>query len=493
MTKLSKSGGYLMIQVLVFGAISVVIITGLVTFAVANAKFGRRIILSEQAFQMAEAGLEYYRWHLAHAPEDYMDGTGLPGPYVKNFYDKDGVFLGTFTLTITPPPLGSTLVTLQSTGVPVGDLSISRTIISRLAIPSFANFAAVADANMRFGSGTETFGPVHSNKGIRFDGLAHNIVTSYLSTYDDLTHSGGNEFSVHTHVNTPPGSGINDSFRPLEAPPNPVPARPDVFMAGRSFPAPEVQFSNITSDLAQMLGDATSSGLYFASSTVQGYKVVLKTNDTLDLYRITQQRTFSPGGCTDTDGTWTASTTVLIGNYPFPANGLVFLEDHVWVEGTIDGARLTIVAAKMPDPGASGRKSMIINNDILYTNYDGTDTLALIGQDNVNVGFYSEDDLRIDAALVAQNGRVGRFSYNDPDCVPYKNRTSITTYGTIVTAQQYGFRFAGTTYNCGAGITMDNGYCERNLIYDSFLLYNPPPSFPKTDDFHEVISWQEIE
>ena len=486
--KSSYNDGYLLIQVLVFGAVAVIIISGLVAFAAANIKLGRRIVLSEQAFQMAEAGLEYYRWHLAHDPSDYTDGTGQPGPYVKNFYDKDGILLGTFSLDIIPPPLGSTLVTLQSTGISAQDTSVQRTIISKLAIPSFANFAAVANAVMRFGSGTEVFGPIHSNNGIRFDGIAHNLVTSLLSNYNDPIHSGANEFAVHTHVNPPPGTGLNNSFRPLEAPPtSPVMSRTDVFIAGRSFPAPEVEFDTIMNDLIQMKADAESGGLYFASSTVSGYQIALKTDDTFDLFRVNNLRAV-PSGCTSGTsgwGSWTASSTTLtlLGNYPFPANGLIFLDDNVWVEGTIDGARLTIVAARIPDDDVNQRRSMTFNNNILYTNYDGTDVIALIGQNNVNAGLYSEDNLRIDAALVAQNGRVGRFSYSDTDCAPYDRRTTLTLYGTIVTALQYGFAY---------GDPVTNGYSFRNLIYDSFLLYNPPPFFPETEDFHEVIYWKEI-
>lgn len=487
--KTLQSDGYLLLEVLVFGAAAVVIIIGLIAFAATNVKIGRRVVLSEQTFQMAEAGLEYYRWHLAHDPTDYTDGTGLPGPYVKNFYDRDGVLLGTFTLTITPPPLGSTLVTLESVGTSAVDPAVTRTLVSRLAVPSFANFAAVADAIMRFGSGTEVFGPIHSNNGVRFDGLAHNLVTSYLSSYNDPIHTGSNEFAVHTHVNPPPGTGLNNSFRSLEAPPtNPVPSRPDVFIAGRSFPAPEVDFDTITNDLVQMKADAESAGLYFASSTLSGYTIVLKTDDTFDLYRVNSLRAL-PNNCTGSGtgwGSWTASSTdqTSLGTYPFPANGLIFLDDNVWVEGTIDGARLTIVAARIPDDDVNQRRSMTINNDVMYTNYDGTDVIALIGQNNVNAGLYSEDDLRIDAALVAQNGRVGRYSYSDNDCAPYKNRNSITLYGTIVTALQYGFAY---------GDPVTNGYSFRNLIYDSFLLYKPPPFFPETEDFHEVISWKEIE
>ena len=318
--KSSYNDGYLLIQVLVFGAVAVIIISGLVAFAAANIKLGRRIVLSEQAFQMAEAGLEYYRWHLAHDPSDYTDGTGQPGPYVKNFYDKDGILLGTFSLDIIPPPLGSTLVTLQSTGISAQDTSVQRTIISKLAIPSFANFAAVANAVMRFGSGTEVFGPIHSNNGIRFDGIAHNLVTSLLSNYNDPIHSGANEFAVHTHVNPPPGTGLNNSFRPLEAPPtSPVMSRTDVFIAGRSFPAPEVEFDTIMNDLIQMKADAESGGLYFASSTVSGYQIALKTDDTFDLFRVNNLRAV-PSGCTSGTsgwGSWTASSTTLtlLGNY----------------------------------------------------------------------------------------------------------------------------------------------------------------------------------
>jgi hypothetical protein len=236
-----------------------------------------------------------------------------------------------------------------------------------------------------------------------------------------------------------------------------------------------------------MKADAETGGLYFASSTFSGYQIVLKTNDTFDLFRVNSLRAV-PSGCTSGVsgwGSWTASSTNLtsLGNYPFPANGLIFLDDNVWVEGTIDGARLTIVAARIPDNDVNQRRSMTFNNDIMYTNYNGTDVIALIGQNNVNAGLYSDDNLRVDAALVAQNGRVGRFSYSGT-CAPYDRRTTLTLYGTIVTALQYGFAY---------GDPVTNGYSFRNLIYDAFLLYSPPPFFPETDDFHEVISWKEIE
>ncbi len=481
-----QQAGYLLIQTLIFGFIAVVVVLGLMSYATSTLKLGRHAILSEQAFQIAEAGLEYYRWHLAHAPTDFTNGTGQPGPYVKNFTNASGTVIGTFSLDITPPGVGSTLLTIESTGRVSADANVSRTIVAKLSIPSFANYAVITDAAMRFGRGTEVFGPIHSNDGLRFDGLAHNLVTSAVTNYNDPDHSGNNEFGVHTHVNAPPSSGTNDTFRSLEAPPATVPARTDVFIAGRSFPAPVVNFSVITDDLTNMEIQAQSGGFYRAGSTSQGYRVVLKTNDTFDLYRVTSLMS-PPSACTNVQSqtgwsSWSVNASTLLGTYAFPANGLIFLEDHVWVEGTINSARLTIVAAQVPDLGASSRKSLVFNNNILYTNYDGTDALALIGQNNVNAGLFSANTLRVDGALVAQYGRVGRYYY-EADCTPNHTKSSLTLYGTIVTALRYGFAYGSAP--------VSSGYSLRTLIYDTHLLYTPPPFFPETDPFYDVIYWKE--
>jgi hypothetical protein len=470
--------GQILIQAIVFGSVAIILLGALVGWTSFNIKVARQTFNQEIALQIAEAGIDYYRWHLAHAPTDFQDGTGGPGPYVHDFRDKDGNIIGQFSLDITPPPLGSTLVIVKSTGRINEDPSISRSITVQFAKPSLAKYAVAANTSaMRFGSGTEVFGPIHSNGGIRFDGIAHNIVSSAVASYDDPDHSGGNEFGVHTHV--PP-------VDPL--PPAAVPSRPDVFKAGRRFPVPAIDFAGITADLAQMKTDAQANGFYRPSSGTLGYHVVLKTNDTFDLYRVTS-RVNPPSGCTNIAGqsgwgTWSIQNQQLIGNYPFPANGIIFLEDDVFVDGQINGGRLTIVAASLPDNPPT-RKSITINNDLLYTQYDGSDVVGLIAQDNINVGLVSEDDLRIDAALIAQNGRVGRYYYRPPGggsprCSPYHVRQTITLWGMIATNQRYGFTY-----------TDETGYQTRNLNYDGSLLYGPPPSFPLTTDQYVTLSWEE--
>ena len=475
---LKKENGQLSLQILIFGSVAVILLSGFFVWVEVNVKSAVRQLNRSTAFTIAEAGIEYYRWHLAHDSDDYQDGTGQPGPYTHDYYDKDGNLIGQFILEITPPPIGSSVVNIKSTGKIVKDSSVEKVIKVKMAIPSFAKYAAVVNTDVRFGAGTEVFGEIHSNGGVRFDGVAHNLVTSALSSYDDPDHTGGNEFGVHTHISP---------VDPL--PPASVPNRADIFEVGRSFPVPAVDFAGITQALSQIKSDAQTSGFYFSSSTVYGYHIVLKTDDTFDLYRVnTLIASPSPAYCINWAGEqrwgiWSINTQTLVGNYAFPANGLIFLEDNVWINGQINTARLTIASGRFPE-NQSTYTNIIVNNDVLYTNYDGQDVISLMAQGDVLVGLRSEDDLRVDAALVAQNGKVGRNFYYYPYCGAESYRTTITLDGMIATNQRYGFRW-------GCGGACWNGYVNRNLIYDANLLYSPPPSFPKTSDSYETIYWDE--
>ncbi|OHA18122.1 MAG: hypothetical protein A2664_01475 [Candidatus Taylorbacteria bacterium RIFCSPHIGHO2_01_FULL_46_22b] len=479
----------MLIGVLVFGTIAVLLIGSIVGFGNSVLQLSRRVAEREMAFQIAEAGVDYYRWHLAHDSDDYQDGTGQAGPYTHQFFDKSGDHIGDFVLTITPPISGSTIVTVLSEGrlaTTTAGIVVSRKIKTRLAIPSFAKYAVVVNDAVRFGEGTEVFGPIHSNSGIRFDGLAHNLVTSAVTSYDDPDHTGAVEFGVHTHLRPPPLTGSYTGFVSAEAPPSTVSTRSDVFQAGRLFPVPAVDFTGITTDLASIKADAQASGRYFAPSGSFGYHVVFFTDDTFNLYRVTGLSNI-PNQCTNTSnqegwGTWSIRSggETLLGNYAIPANGLIFIEDNVWVNGTINTARVTLASGRFPD-NSTTRTSITVNSDLRYTNYDGRDVIALIAQKNMNVGLYSSNILRIDAALIAQNGRAGRYYY-ESDCGSERIRNTITLYGMIASSQRYGFAYTDNT-----------GYINRDIIYDSFLLYGPPPSFPLTSDQYQTISWEEIQ
>ncbi len=470
--KIQKNKGMLIIQMIVFSTIVVMIIGALSSWAATSVKMGRIAYNREQAFQSAEAGIDYYRWHLAHAPTDYEDGTGNAGPYIHSLKDKSGNTVGQFSLDITAPPVGSTKVIITSTGYSASDSSYLRKIQSSVAKPSIAKYSVAGNDAMRFGSGTEIFGPVHVNGGIRFDGLAHNIVTSGATTYTDTDGDActGNSWAVHTCL------GADDP-----QPNTPFPARPDVFEAGRLISQPTIVFSSFTADLATLKANAIASGFYrdTAGGGFVGYHIVLKTNDTFDLYKINSW--MGLGNCSTQSpntGSWSINNQTFQGNYNFPSNGIIFLEDNIVIDGQIDGARLTITAADLTNPIIN--KNVIINNDILYTKYDGTDSIGIIGQAGVIVGMTSENNLKIDAALIAQNDRVGRPYFGGSSCV-YKNRTIISLYGMIASYGRYGFSWTDGT-----------GYTTRSITYDANLLYAPPPNFPLTSDQYQILSWQEV-
>ncbi len=105
---------------------------------------------------------------------------------------------------------------------------MKRVIEVRFRKPAWSEDIVLSNDVLRFGEGTETFGQIHSNQGIRFDGVAHNMVSSAVAKYDDPDHTGNQEFGVHTHVSP---------VDPL--PPAAVPNRPAVFQGRALFPDPE--------------------------------------------------------------------------------------------------------------------------------------------------------------------------------------------------------------------------------------------------------------
>jgi hypothetical protein len=162
--------------------------------------------------------------------------------------------------------------------------------------------------------------------------------------------------------------------------------------------------------------------------------------------------------------------------FTIPDDGVIFVEDNVWIQGTINNRKVTIAAADLLGGPAP---SVYILNDIRYTNYTGTDIIGIIAQNNIEIGWASENDLRIDAALLAQQGRVGREHYLDKGYNP-DSKSVITVYGAIATNLRYGFAWTDGT-----------GYQTRNIYYDNSLLYYPPPYFP-TGTQYELDLWEEL-
>lgn len=442
-----------------------IIMTSILSFVASQTKYALKIHAREQAFQIAESGIHFYRWYLAHQVEgrtaqqvaDFWENGnpyGVAAPYEVEYVDPSGDAVGKYILEVTPPGTGSTVVLVKATGYTYRYPEMMRVINVRFRKPVWSEYIVLSNDNMRFGSGTEVFGKLHSNQGIRFDGLAHNIVTSSLSTYNDPDHTGSNEFAVHTHVSP---------TDPL--PPASVPDRTDVFESGRSFPEPTTDFNGVLGDLSYMKSEAQAgvNGSFYFDNSNQGRHIILNTDDTFSI-RTVRSFNASTNEIINYQGSWQS--------YTIPDEGLIFVENNVWLEGTVNGKRVTIVAANLI---SSSNKSVYIGRDIRYTNTDCTDILGIIGQENVEIYKNSETDLRIDGAMLAQTGRVGREHYTGSG----STKSVITIFGAIASNQRYGFAWTDGT-----------GYQTRNLYYDNNLLYCPPPYFP-TGTQYEMDLWQE--
>ncbi len=481
------------------------------TYVLTQSRLATQELYRAKAFQIADAGIEYYRWHLAHAQEDFQDGTGAPGPYTHEYTDADGNHIGQFKLTIVAPPVGSTVVDITAHGNSDERTKLTRSVRSVLGRPSFTNYAVVANDNMRFGEGTEVFGPIHSNYGLRFDGVAYNVVSSSEITYDDPDHSGGEEWAVHTHIDP------IDSLPPVNPqPPYDLPSRPDVFEAGREVDAKGINFTSISAELDDLQAAADVNGIYLTDSGGEGYHITFNSDGTVSIYKVDSQKTCLRQVCFFFFCWWTNYTSTNLwsvdqqssfeyngedsANLPMPTNGLIFVEDDVWVDGQIDGSRVTVVAAKTPY--STGNANIITNSELRYTNYDGTDAIGLIAQNNIYAGFYSDDNFRVDAAMIAQKGMVGRPYYpassgtfSPASCNDQYVRDTFSNYGAIATNQRYGYAYvcgesgAPACAPCG---TTASGYCYRNLLYDDNFYFSPPPFFPATDQYR-VITWEELD
>ena len=485
-----KAKSQILFYVLFYLFLTVFIFTGSLVWINFYLSSVNREIQKIVALNIAESGIEYYRWYLNHFPRDFTDGTNQPGPYIHNFYNRVGEKIGEFVLEINPPLEGFSLVNIKSTGKLISS-NIKKTVETILGRPSVAKFSVAVDDNIRFGEGTVVYGEVHSNKGIRFDGLAYNLVKSSLLTYFDPDHSGCKEWAVHTHIS--PQDPCPDPNNPD---PSTIPLRPDVFKAGREVGASLLDFVGLSADLSTLKNLAISNGIYlgFSGNNNYGYELVLKENN-FDVYKVTEIVPQSQG-CVIYDmnegygnnsrykhSTWSIKTKQFIGTYNYPSNGVIFVEDNVWVSGRVNNKKITIASAKFPENSAQ-MTNIIINNDLLYTNYNGQDSIGLIAQRNINVGLKSEDDLRIDAVLIAQNGRVGRYYYNS-NCGPEYKRTKITIYGSIITRKRYGFSWVNGLGN------YTSGYWLRELIYNANNLYFPPPYFPLASEFYSIFKWKE--
>jgi hypothetical protein len=463
---LANSSGSITTPLLIISSSLIVVIYGLVFMLSNQLDNTYRREAQAHALYIAEAGVQYYRWHLAHAPTDYADGTGDPpgptgqyGPFVHDYQDPGGEVIGQFSLQITPPEETSSIVTIASTGW-LSDYPEAKSIITvKYGIPSFTRFSNLTNAVAWYGSGITVHGLVHSNTGIRMDGENTSKVTAAQDEYTCNFETGCSPTETKPGVwGDGSGSGLWE------------------------YPVPPIDFDSIFFDFSLMQQSAIDNGLYLDNiQQSRGYHLVFKVDGTFDVYNVTSTDSYK--GYATYEGCRRLNLLIdqetLIGNYSVADNPIVFIEDDTWVEGVVNG-KLTIAAAQFPLQ--SMETDIVINNNLTYLEKDGSSSLGLIALNDVIFGRDIPTDFKIDGALMAQNGKIIRHGFLS-FCGSSSNavRDSLTIFGALLSNQKSYWNF---------GSEPSSGFITRTILYDSNLEFGPPPYFPTNGDY-EFISWEE--
>lgn len=459
MRQLTEQGN-ITILVLIFGLTFSTMAGGLAVFAGVEHTNAQRRLAQEQALAIAEAGVNYYRWHLAHDPDDYQDGTGESGPYVHQYDDPEAGISGSFTLIITPPPEGSSIVTITSTGETDDIPGLTRTVTARFGPESLTKYSFLHNASVWFGQGLTVYGEVFSNGGIRFDGINESIVRSSRETYNCGSETGCSPTQLR--------DGVWGSGGPSEL---------------WEYPVPVFDFDSVITDFNAMRSAAQSSGVYYGPSGAWGYQVVLNSNGTFNVYRVTS--TNSRIGYSVEDGCHYLREDIryrsLLGTYDVEDNLIAYFEDTVWVEGDVSG-NFTVVAARLPV--STYTTNMFISDNIEYGTFDGSDNLGLIAQNNI---YYVRDipnNFVIHAAMMAQQGRILRRYYGS-SCgySSYGIRNSLTIYGSVISNQKSYWNFSNYW-------GLSSGFYTREIDYNQKASDQPPPYYPSTETYR-FLSWDE--
>lgn len=418
--------------------------TAIITLSMSNVKIANLHNKKITSMSIAEAGINYYLWHLAHDNEDYCDGQPTcdsNSSFKHDYTDEAGNVLGTYELFITPPSPGQSSVTVKSVGK-VNGISPTRTIITTIGMPSFTKYTLLVNGEQLWvGAGEKITGTVHVNdSGMYNQGEVTGDASSTESTYNSW------------NWGTQPGV-----------------AGPGTYSGAKLYPVPRIDFNQVDVDIKTIRDDAKNNGKgdYYdnAPSGSSGYHIVLKA-DSYDLYKVTN---FNNTGLNITAET-------LLGNHGYPEEGIILLEDNVWINGTINGQKITVIAAD-PEKNGNQRKRIIIPDNVKYTNYDGSDKIGLITQTDILVTRTAPYNMEIDAAMIAKDGEIKIKDYNG------LHKGNMKVYGSM--AHNTGLIW---TYDYGGGNW--TGYATTETIIDQSNVLNPPPKFPLTGTY-EILSWRE--
>ena len=413
--------GVAMALVVAVAGIMFILLTALVTVTVQQGVEGSKRYQRAQVLDVADAGVSAYMRELQRYWFFYESTPTISGTAGD----------GTWTVTASPPaPRDATIKLSVAASIP--SLGVTRHIVAYVKPPSFADYAVIIDnpgQNYSIGSDATFNGKVHANGSVDNAGTCNGTVSAVTAI------TGSGDF-------------------------NGTPAK--------IVPAPQIDFTTVTSDLQAIKDSAIANNAYFGDAgsyatgkNYMGYKVDLNGTQ----YTVTKIRTWSTASNATASNVWSLETTTAV-TRTIPDSGTVFFDtEPIWIAGTYSKA-LTIGVSSQNSAGSntapSGASAVYTWNSLRPT--DPTDTrqvLGIVAPGDISVPAWfpaSPTSYTVQAALLSQTGSI------HGDDATSSLHARIDLIGSRAFKTQGGF---------------SNAFAVRNYTYDDRFAVCVPPMFPR--------------
>jgi hypothetical protein len=389
---------------------------------------------------------------VAHPPGSaWIPGTPwtYAGPPQTQVPLQDARFgSATYSLRITPPPVGSDVVIVQSHARidAKGPRPQVRTIQSQILPTSIADFQMISNKEIKYGSTAVTTGKLYSAVSVNHLGVAkapvygQDKVCSEVSTIVCTGHYYGTDrfqAGAYDSASTP---SFSDKFKT------------------------PIDFSQFTRAITDIKDAAQFGGIYRNDPSVNAWMLQFRSDGTVRIHKVKSvdiRTSITSISCPET--------------VQVPANGAMYFEQPVIVG---DGSTLSD-ACGVAGPRASvvdGRVTVATPGDLLIggnISYEtnGDDVLGLIATQNIVFPKYAPVNTSVRAATLAQYGQ-----WITAATTPVWGHNTLVYTGSQTTNQGgYASMFSSRTYN-----------------YDQVLQYLRPPFYPIIEGSWTTRYWREV-
>lgn len=425
----------------------------------------------EGALHAAEAGVHdyiakltedriYFR-HRVHPAEDTrtrVDGVTTVGP--NQVWPGDETWTYPATKTQFRALLGSSSsdyeynlritaisgqpVMITATGRRRSNPRVTRTIEVQVKGSSIADYQAIYDQSVNYGSTASTTGRIYSTGNINYLGTASADVLA------EGTVSG-------------PAKALNSGAQMCDS--------------GLSFgcdirdklktPISFSQFTASFDEIKRVAQSAALGGVYLNNASAKAWRITFKNTGKMDVEMCTMSS--HPASGSTPPGSSVCS--VSLNNVDVPKLGVIYAEQSTIVLGQVKG-RVTVAS----------NADLIIGGAISYVD-DSVDVVGLLAKNSVIVAEYNANSFTWKGAVLAQTGMINYYgpSSSGP-CTGLQKTGTMTFIGS----------WASKGGACMATTDFLHGYNTRIYNYDPNLSNLQPPFLPVLEDAYKILRYREV-